>query len=349
MDTKITIKSWGCHQDKKVYLFKIKNATGAYVELTNYGAGIVSVVVPDHRGKLGHVVLGFDHLQAYLDDKCYIGSTIGRFANRISNASFRLKDNRYNLESNELLNSNHSGSSGYHAKVFDFTVNEDSIIFSLFSEDGDGGYPGSLKLNVIYQWTENNLLKIDYKAICDKDTVANFTNHAYFNLSGEKENILNHRLTLFSEKVLETTSEHLPTGKIIETGKRSLANDRIADKIQGTAGFNDYYILNKAQKPHSGKSKLAAVLNHWKTGRILNVYTSYPGLMFYTGDYLQSGPGRKTSAYGPFDGLCLECQFYPDAPNHASFPSTVLKAGERYDQQIVYEFTLAEQYFKKPI
>lgn len=342
MNTKITCKNWGYHQDKKVYLFKLKNESGAFVELTNYGAGIVSVVVPDHRKKLGHVVLGFDNLQAYLEDECYMGSSIGRFANRISNASFRLKDKQYILEDNELLNSNHSGSSGYHSRVFDFAINQDTLIFSLFSEDGDGGYPGSLKLNIIYQWTANNQLKIRYEALCDKETIANFTNHAYFNLSGEKESILNHRLTLHAGKVLETNKEHLPTGKILEAGEQSFINDRIADKIKGeTTGFNQYYILDKMQKPSADQLKLAATLDHQQTGRILNVYTSYPGLIFYTGDYLKSiYHGRASARYRPFDGLCLECQFYPDAPNQTSFPPTILMAGERYDQQIIYEFTL---------
>jgi aldose 1-epimerase len=341
MNIKITCKNWGYHQDKEVYLFKLKNSSGAYIELTNYGAGIVSVVVPDHRNKLGHVVLGFDNIQAYLDDKCYIGSSIGRFANRINNANFWLKNKQYVLDNNELLNSNHSGSSGYNSRVFDFSINHDTLIFSLFSDDGDGGYPGNLKLNVTYQWTENNQLKIHYEAFCDKDTIANLTNHAYFNLSGEEENIFSHLLTLNASKVLETNEEHMPTGKIIDAGERAFINSRIADKIKpGISGFNQYYVLDENQKPN-GEPQLAAILDHRLSGRRLNVYTSYPGLIFYTGDYLQSTHNGKASApYHPFDGLCLECQFYPDAPNQPSFPPAILRPGERYDQQIIYEFTL---------
>lgn len=345
MNTKITCKNWGIHQGKKVYLFKITNASGAFVELTNYGAGIVSIMVPDRRKKFGHVVLGFDNLQAYLDDTCYMGSSIGRFANRISNASFRLKHTQFTLEENESQNSNHSGSSGYHSRVFDFATKPNALTFSLLSEDGDGGYPGSLKLNVTYEWTEKNQLKIRYEAFSDKETIANFTNHAYFNLSGEKENILNHCLTLHAKKILETTKEHLPTGRILDAGPSSFRDDRIAEKIKAGIGFNHYYILGEAENSSLGKLGLAAILDHHQTGRRLKVYTSYPGLIFYTGDYLQSvHSGKAFEPYHPFDGLCLECQFYPDAPNHPAFPPAILKAGERYDQQIVYEFTVTDHF-----
>lgn len=318
-------------------MFKLENSSGAYVELTNYGAGIVSIVVPDKNGKLEHVVLGFNELAGYLDDKCYLGSSIGRFANRIGNAGFALNGQQYNLEANDMGNSNHSGTSGCHTKVFDFITQGDTIVFSLDLPDGEGGFPGNLKLNISYQWTEENQLKINYRAICDKDTIANFTNHAYFNLSGERENILDHTLSLNAGQLLETNEQYIPTGKIIDSRNWLFTNNKIADKLREAeiSGFNQYYILN-----NTDVATPAAVLDHKKSGRRLSVYTTYPGLMFYTGDHLTSTyPGKTSKYYQCFDGLCLECQLYPDAPNHSSFPTAVLKRGMHYDEQIIYQFS----------
>jgi aldose 1-epimerase len=340
MSIKISTKNWGTFGDKEVCLFKLQNSSGAYVELTNYGAGIVSIVVPDKNGKLEHVVLGFNELEGYLDDKFYLGSSIGRFANRIGNAGFPLNGEQYNLEANDMGNSNHSGSSGCHAKAFDFITQGDTILFSLDLPDGEGGFPGNLKLNISYQWTEENQLKIDYQAICDKDTIANFTNHAYFNLSGEHENILAHTLSLNAGQLLEANEQYIPTGKIIDSGKWLFTKNRIADKLREAeiSGFNQYYILN-----NTDVGTPAAVLDHNKSGRRLSVYTTYPGLMFYTGDYLTSTHRGKTAKYYQgFDGLCLECQLYPDAPNHSSFPAAVLKRGSDYAEQIIYQFSISK-------
>jgi aldose 1-epimerase len=342
MNSIITYKDWGFHQDKDVFLFKLKNASGAVVELTNYGAGIVSVMVPDKHNKQGHVVLGFDDLQAYLDDTCYVGSSIGRFANRIANAEFQLADKQYFVDANEAGNSNHSGSSGYHSKVFDFSITGNNILFTLFSPDGEGGYPGNLELHINYELTENNQLKIQYLAVCDKETIANFTNHAYFNLSGGQENILGHQLTINADELLETNDQFIPTGNIILTGKKAFCSNEITDKLNDNpTGFNKYYILNKNSDNEPDISQPAAVLDHETSGRRLNIYTTYPGLLFYSGDHLQSThPGKASKLYQAHDGLCLECQLYPDAPNHPSFPPAVLKPGEYYDHKIIYEFTL---------
>jgi len=337
MSVNISTSNWGTFGGSEVYLFKLQNTSGAYVELTNYGAGIVSVVVPDKSGELEHVVLGFNELEGYLDDQCYLGSSIGRFANRISNARFSLNGQEYNLEANDMGNSNHSGSSGCHAKVFDFITQGNTVIFSLTLPDGEGGFPGNLNLNISYEWTEENQLKINYQAMCDKDTVANFTNHAYFNLSGEKEDILNHTLSLNAGQLLEANEQYIPTGKIIDSPKWLFPGNKIADKLNEAEvfGFNEYYILNS-----TGMGIPAAVLKHRESGRQLSVYTTYPGLMFYTGDYLTSTyPGKTLKHYKGFDGLCLECQFYPDAPNQPSFPTAVLKRGAHYNEQIIYQFS----------
>jgi len=335
----ITFENFGNLRDTELLLFTLKNSSGAYVELTNYGAAIVSVVVPDKRGKQASVVLGFDEPEGYLEDTCYIGSTIGRFANRIANARFTLDGNEYHLDANDNGNSNHGGKSGFNYCVFDYEIFDESVIFRLVSADGDGGFPGRLNLELVYEWTEDSQLKIAYIAETDKPTIVNFTNHAYFNLSGQSGSMLNHHLTINANMVLEADAGYIPTGRQIEAGSKAFRNDVIGKKMDryGIKGFNDYYILDDVEPG----LKKAATLNHAPSGRAVNIYTTYPGLMFYAGDYLQSNfPGHAGKFYGPFEGLCLECQFYPDAPNHSHFPSTVLYPGERYHHQIIYEFTV---------
>jgi aldose 1-epimerase len=343
MTSKITCKNWGYHEGKAVLLFRIENLNGAYIELTNYGACIVAGVVPDHNNQLGHVILGLDSLGGYLVDQCYLGSTIGRFANRIGKAAFELGGKQYFLDANDNGNSNHSGHDGYNSKVFDYQIYDDKIRFTLQSADGEGGYPGNVELTVTYQWTDSNQLKINYDAMSDQLTIANFTNHAYFNLSGQESSISDHQLTIYASRVLQTDENYIPTGKILPAGTKSFSSERIGDQIKqndNEQGFNDYYILNE-RKDNNNTVSLAAVLDQEGSGRRLNVYTSYPGLMFYTGDFLNSpSPGHLNKLYKPFDGLCLECQSYPDAPNHSSFPSATFKPGELYPEKIIYEFTL---------
>ena len=334
----ITFENFGALQDTGLLLFTLRNNNGAYVELTNYGAAIVSVIVPDKNGKPGNVVLGFDEPEGYLDDTCYIGSTIGRFANRIANSHFTLYGKEYQLDANDNDNSNHSGSSGYNYRVFNHEIGGDTLTFKLTSADADGGFPGKLELQVVYEWTNNNQLKITYLAETDKPTIANFTNHAYFNLSGQACSMLEHRLTINADKVLEANKLYIPTGTLLEAGSKAFDGNYIGQKMKerGISGFNDYYIL----KDSSDNLKRAATLEHPGSGRKMNIDTTYPGLMFYTGDYLQSTQcGHAGKPYQRFDGLCLECQFYPDAPNHSNFPPATLLPGEVYRQQIIYEFT----------
>jgi aldose 1-epimerase len=337
---KITCQPWGEYTGQPVYLFKLENASGAYVELTNYGATLVSAVVPDAYGLYGNVVLGFSSLQAYIDDKCYIGSTIGRYANRIGGAKFVLDDTTYFLENNDGPNTNHGGSSGFNSNVFSSVLINDSVSFSLQSKDGDGGYPGNLDLTVNYRFTDLNELIITYHALTDKKTVANFTNHAYFNLSNDGGKIFDHSLTVSADQVLESGAEYIPTGLIKPTGDMTLANTpiraRMVVKKDAITGLNDCYILHEqSNTPY----KPAAQLIEKISGRKLEVFTSYPAIMVYTADYLQSKhPGHHLQPYGAFDGLCLECQYYPDSPNHPHFPTTVLDAGAIYQETIIYKF-----------
>ena len=335
---KISYKKWGMLNDQSIYLFKVKNKDGFYVEFTNYGAAIVSVVVPDKQQHLDNVVLGFSSLEGYLQDGCYIGSTIGRYANRISNACFELDGIIYHLEANDNGNSNHGGFTGFNKRVFDFEINDTTISFSLLSKDGDGGFPGNLKLTVNYTWNEKYQLSITYKATTDKKTIVNFTNHSYFNLSGGKTNILGHKLFLNTNQILEITDDYIPTGRFISSPNKTFETkikDQIMDNDNSVKGLNDCFIL------HKNKDVADCSLIDSVSGRCVRVFTTYPSILVYSGDFLSSHlPGNTGENYKAFDGVCLECQYFPDSPNHANFPSTTLDKEQEYCENILYEFSI---------
>jgi aldose 1-epimerase len=341
-DITITKTPWGTHQGETVFLFRLTNAHGAYVEVTSYGATLVSVVVPDRVGKKEHVVLGFPSLEGYLQDRCYMGSTVGRYANRIAQARFTLDGKEYTLDANDGVNTNHGGRAGFHARVFSYAQRNNGVLFSYTSPAGDGGYPGTLTLRVEYRWNEEHALTITYTAVTDQKTVANFTNHAYFNLTGEGT-MLDHALSVWSSHILAATQAYIPTGEIIEAGNKQLQQSTVRHKVipkgDRLEGLNEYYILDKATQ----KNEPAAVLYDPASGRQMEVFTSYPGLMVYTADYLASEvPGHTAALYKPFGGICLECQYFPDGPNHAHFPDTTLAAGEEYREWIVFKFSTQE-------
>lgn len=329
----ITCTPWGETTDGPAYLFRIANAGGAFIEVTNYGATLVSAHVPDRNGELANVVLGYDCLQGYLTDPNYMGGTIGRFANRIAGAAFQLEGRYYRLEANDGPNTNHGGPKGFHSRLFRYEILENSITFRYASPDGEGGFPGNLQLAVRYEWTADNILIIRYQATTDQPTIANFTNHAYFNLSGEQSLIDDHALRIFAQSIVETGPDHIPTGAIRPAGSLAFNGSNISQKIKeengARQGLNICYILEKETDTLSE----ACQLTHPATGRALTVYTSYPGLLLYTGDYIAS------ETHHPFEGLCLECQYFPDSPNQPAFPSTALRPGEVYDHTIQFHFT----------
>jgi len=330
MASVISKEDWGIHKDHAVFLYRMENSTGAYVELTNFGASIVAVAVPDRNGHFGNVVLGFPQIKGYIDDCCYVGATIGRYANRIAFASFDLDGHHYDLKPNDGVHANHGGIAGFHKRIFDVKVHDEAISFHLTSTDGEGGFPGNLLLTVVYRWSEANELQIQYEATSDKKTILNVTNHAYFNLSGGKTDIVNHRLQVSASHVLETTEDYIPTGVLTPCSNPSFSRIK---------GLNHCYVLNEA-----GQNRLrkAALLRDTDSGRTLEVYTSYPGLVVYSGDFLSGNvPGYAGAPYRPFDGVCLECQYFPDSPNHPDFPSTVLDIEAVYSEQILYKFTVS--------
>jgi aldose 1-epimerase len=321
--------------EQEIALFRISNVSGTYIELANIGASIVSIVVPDKKGVLSNVVLHYGNPEDYLTDNFYLGNTIGRFSNRISNACFTMDGIVYNMDKNDGKNSNHGGYNGLNKKIFSYHINSESVIFYIESPDGEGGFPGNLKLRVTYSFSENNELKIEYSAVSDKRTPASFTNHAYFNLSGKKSNILSYRLRVNAKKYLEVNDEFLPTGRIsgiegtaFDFGDYRTIHKMASLKRDNLSGYNTYFIKQDNKKALGSVKDIIS-------GRVLDVYSTMPGVLFYTGDFL-------SGQFLPFQGLCLESQYYPDAMNHAGFTGNILKPGKEKTDTIIYSFRVEE-------
>ncbi|MDR1225353.1 MAG: galactose mutarotase [Prevotellaceae bacterium] len=333
-----TLRTLATKQGKEVMLARIENKSGAYVELLSYGAAIAAVVVPDRQGRLENVALNYGNVEGYFADTCYLGSTVGRVANRISGGQFTLGGKVYVLDKNDGQNSNHGGFNGFHQKNFDCVVSREKVIFSTESSDGEGGFPGNVHLEVMYAFSEKNELQIEYSLWTDKATVVNITNHAYFNLNPACYTILTHELEVNADKHLEFDRAFLPTGNILPTAGaaydfstyKAVGQMQLLKNELNIKGYNAYFI----GKENGGLHRLAS-LKERTSGRELKVYSTMPGVQFYTGDYL-------TGAHQPFEGLCLEAQLYPDAPNKPNFPSCVVEPDTEYRHAIVYSFGLTQ-------
>ncbi|MDG3581094.1 aldose epimerase family protein [Galbibacter pacificus] len=336
MNNKWNKSYFGKHNNQTVYLFKYKDNNGSYVEITNYGAIIKSIYVPDNKGGLKNVVLGFSTLQGYQDDTCYIGATIGRFANRIKNASFTYNNEDINLEANDGLHQNHGGKDGFNSKIFDYEIKGQLLVLSLKSASGESGFPGDVQFEVHYKWDTLYNLSICYFARATKVTPLNFTNHCYFNLTGSMSKIWDHFLKIDATEMLDTDSEFIPNGKIISSNY-PVNHKSLGENLQAIGrGMNSYFI--RSQKSQDQKDKIPICsLYEPHVGIRLDVYTSYPGVQIYTGDFL-NGNYNKNQSFQPFQGICLECQFYPDSPNHEHFSDTFLIPGKIYRQEIIYSF-----------
>lgn len=341
----VTKRFWGKSAAAgDIYIFRVSFDSGAYFEVTNYGATWVSAVVPDKNGVLEDVLLGFDNLEAYLCDTAYIGSTIGRFANRIANASFSISGKTYRLENNDGENSNHSGSSGFHRQVFDYEIVENGVMFSLNSLDGEGGFPGNLSVKIRYVFSDDLRVSILYEAVSDADTYLNLTNHAYFNLKGGG-NIGGHRLLVPSSKVLKTDERFIPTGKIVDVSGLELDFTQ-GNPVEVALNSTDPWILNNRGLNHcyvlssnDNKLQLAAELSDTESGRCLQVITTQPAVIVYSAGFLASDyPGKKGEKYAPNEGICLETQNFPDYPNRPEFDPKPLKAFEIYEHETGYIF-----------
>jgi len=313
-------------------------------EITNYGGIITSLKIPDRTEMIKDVVLGYDTLDEYVNGIPYIGSLIGRFANRIRNGQFYLDGVEYVLAKNRGTSHLHGGIKGFNKVVWEAQqiTDRDSVGLKLtyLSRDGEEGYPGNLKCDIVYTLTKNNELKISYYAQTDKTTVLNLTNHSYFNLAGHGSgDILGHELMIDANKFTVADGDLVPTGEIETVKATSLdftypvpIGTRIA-QVKG--GYDLNYILNSS----NGSLVLAARVHEPKTGRIMEVYTTHPGIQLYTGNFLDGTCKGKGTVFNRHCGFCLETQHFPDSPNHSNFPSTILKPGQKYCQLTVYKFS----------
>lgn len=335
-----------------VKLYTLTNANGMEVGVINYGGIIVSLKVPDKKGVFEDVVLGFDSLQDYIDKNPYFGCLVGRFGNRIAKGKFSLEGIEYSLPINNGENHLHGGIMGFDKVFWNIeVVTETTLKLSYTSMDGEQGYPGTLTTEVLYELTEANEVKIKYKASTDKQTIVNLTHHSYFNLKGAGSgDILQHHLQMNATGFVEVNENLIPTGQIraVENTVFDFSSmQKIATRINKkdeqlilAGGFDHTWVVNEED---DGELKLAAILAEERSGRLMEVYTTEPGIQFYSGNFLDGTlNGKNKIAYPHRSGLCLETQHFPDAPNQKHFPSVVLNPGEIYESETVYAFKCME-------
>lgn len=337
-------------QGKPTALYVLKNKNGAEACITNYGGRLVSVMVPDRNGKMTDVVLGYDNIDQYVSTDGNYGATIGRYGNRIANGKFTLDGKEYQLPQNNNGHCLHGGPEGYHTRVWDAQQpNEQTLILSYLSKDGEAGFPGNLNIKVTYTLTNDNAVDIQYQATTDQPTVVNLTNHSYFNLSGVPgSQILDHQLMINSDSIVPVDSTLIPIGTLAAVAETPMdfrqiqvVGDRIdADYEQLVLGrgYDHNWVLNT----NGDLNTLAAKAVSPTSGIGLEVYTNEPGIQFYAGNFMEkAGDKGKHGVVYPYRGaLCLETQHYPDSPNQVAFPSVVLMPGETYFSECIYKFTV---------
>lgn len=347
----ISRRTFGKMADGKLIdLYTLTNDQGMRVAITNYGGIVVSILAPDSKGRFADVVLGFENLEGYLAKGPYFGALIGRYGNRIGNARFELNGVEYKLPANDGPNSLHGGVQGFDKRVWtarEIRGEHPALELTYLSKDGEEGYPGNLRAQVVYSLTDDNALRIDYTATTDKDTVVNLTNHSYFNLAGEGNgDILKHEIMINADRFTPIDGTLIPTGELrkventpfdfrkpVMIGARIDADD---EQIKFGKGYDHNFVLNRSG---AGLS-LAARVTDPGSGRVLEVLTTQPGLQFYTGNFLDgSVHGKGGKSYGRRSAFCLETQHFPDSPNKPSFPSTTLKPGQTYRESTVYRFS----------
>jgi aldose 1-epimerase len=352
----VTQSAFGTTSDGKVVdLFTLTNVRGIEVRIITYGAAIVSIKVPDRAGHFDDIVTGFDTLTGYLHQTRYFGVIVGRYANRIANARFALDGATYRLAANDGTNHLHGGRSGFDRKVWTGASFEHDgnvgVRLTLRSADGDEGYPGNLNVSVTYTLTPHDELSIDYRANSDKATPINLTNHSYFNLAGEGHgDILRHLLTIDADRYTPTDAAQIPTGELAPVAGTPFdfrrptpigaRIDADTEQVRRGHGYDHNFVLNNwSASASDGPPRHAARLVDPSSGRTLDVATTEPGLQFYSGNYLDdTAVGKTGHVYGRRSALCLETQHFPDSPNHATFPSTILRPGTEFRSATVLTF-----------
>jgi aldose 1-epimerase len=346
---------FGMVDGKPVTLYTLKNSKGMEAKITNYGGIVVALKVADKKGKFGDVVLGYDSVAAYVRATPYFGALIGRYGNRIGNASFAIEGKTYTPPKNDGVNTLHGGVKGFDKVVWTAAepaaADDASLTLTYVSRDGEEGFPGTLTTTVVYSITENNELSISYSATTDKPTVVALTHHSYFNLAGDGNgNILDHVLTLNADKFLPVDNGLIPTGVLQEvkgTPMDFLTPHAIGERIKadfgqlkfGPGGYDHAWVLNRKEK--EGKElEFAARASEESSGRVMEVYTTEPAIQFYSGNFLDGTLKGKTGRPYEFrTGFCLETEHYPDSPNKPAFPTTLLRPGQTLSSKTVYRFS----------
>ncbi|WP_299434458.1 aldose epimerase family protein [uncultured Aquimarina sp.] len=337
---KIKQKSFGFYNQKELLVLSVQNDNGMRLRITNFAATLMSLDVPDVSGNFTNVVVGFDSLEDYMEksktkESKFLGASIGRYAGRISNKKVKITNKEYPLYHENGVHL-HGGKNGFDEKMWDIDyINEDdlSVSLSYLSEDMEEGYPGNLQVKVTYQLTNDNKLKITYQAISDKDTVVNLTNHAYYNLNGSGT-IIDHSLQLNCSKYLNLYQNQLPTGEIkpvIDTKFNFLETSNL--KHLDREGILDDTLIFEPE------SEVKATFISKESGLKMEMRTNQPAAVVYTPERFPNWNFRKDAKYDKFPAICFEAQNYPDAPNHTNFPSSILKAGKYYKNEIEFAFS----------
>ena len=347
----IEVKTWGKTPDgKDIKLYTITNNNGIHVQLSDIGAGIVSIMTPDRDGKMDDIVLGYPNATDYYGDGPCAGKVPGRFANRINHGRFKIDDEEYQLDLNTSDGRHHlhGGPIGFSNQKWASRIEGDSVVFTYLSADGEAGYPGELVAKVRYTLNDENELNLRLGAWTTATTIVNMTNHTYFNLKGEGHgDILDHKLRLNASRWLPATDELITTGEIASVTDTPM--DFTVGKLIGRdikepfpalingKGYDSCWVLDNLGKD---KLNLAAELSHDGSGRMVQLYTTQPGVQVYTGNWLSGCPqGKNGHVYHDYEGVALECQGLPDAPNKPNFPNTFLRPGEEYKEIIIFKFS----------
>lgn len=336
-------------EGQRIELFTMTNSVGMEIRAMSLGGIIISLRVPDKNGKLDDVVLGFDNLDSYFENKPYFGAIIGRYANRIANGKFMIDGHQYSIPQNDPPNALHGGTKGFNQVVWSAQPFENArgvgVTFTYLSKDGEEGFPGNLNTKVTYSLSDRNELSVEYLATTDKATVVNLTQHSYFNLAGEGNgDILKHEVMINADRFTPVDQHLIPTGELrpvkgtpMDFRKATAVGARLNDPYEQLSlgrGYDHTFVLNGGRN----RMKLAARVYEPTSGRVLEVSTTEPGIQFYSGNFLNQVAGKHGHLYNQRDGLCLETQHFPDSPNHPSFPSSILKPGQTYRSKTVFRF-----------
>lgn len=332
---------------KPVSLYTLYNKKGMSVDITNYGAKILRLIVADKNGKFDDVVLGFDTLDEVIEKEIYFGAVCGRFANRIKDAKFCIDGTEYSLPMNNGTNSLHGGIHGFNEKVWTVkSVSQQELMLELFSPDGEEGYPGNLTITCTYILSDDNELKMHYEATTDKPTIVGLTNHSYFNLKGAGNGtIKNHVLQVNADFYTVLDASFAPSGEIHPVKGTPFDFTRVTEV--GAVIDHEAYVPGRGidnnwciRKDQQGDLVLAAILTEPTSGRKMETFTTQPGIQIYTGNWIENVTGKNGKTYLCRDAICLETQGFPNSPNVAHFPSSLLRPGQKYDEWCIYKFSV---------